>query len=447
MRLPLHNVQITHWNEGASFPLIIPVHVVCNTPDEIIDENIRRNSRLAKVWQKVIPQHDGIAILCGSGPSLGDTLDQIREWVAVGGKVFAMNGAAKFLSDHGIFPDYQVMIDAREQTADLIGPAREHLFASQVSPECFARVPDAKLWHLQVKGIDGLLPEYRDDYCLIGGAASVGNTATCLAYAMGYRRLEIFGYDSSHRDGKGHAFRQPMNDGDPCAEVDFNGKTYICSMTMRLQAEKFMETSKALRDSGCVINVHGSGLLPDVYNSKLTEAEKYKHVWSCKEYRRNSPGEKAVAKFLELAEPHGRVIDFGCGTGRAAVKISEACDVLLVDFADNCRDPEAQHLPFLMHDLTKPMQEKAPFGFCSDVMEHIPPEDVDSVIQNILNAADTVFFQISTLPDDYGQVLVGEELHLTVKPHAWWREKFLFRRIIWEEETESLASFLVTLED
>jgi len=148
-----------------------------------------------------------------SGPSLADTLDDIRLLVKKGGKVFAMNGAAKFLSEKGIMPDYQVIIDAREETAQLIGPAKEHLFGSQVHPECFKRVPDAKLWHLQVENIDDYLPEYEQSYCLIGGAASVGNTATCLAYAMGYRDLQIFGYDSSHREGKGHAFYQKMNDG------------------------------------------------------------------------------------------------------------------------------------------------------------------------------------------------------------------------------------------
>lgn len=429
-------------------PLILPVHLICNTSDEEIFENIRQNSRLKKKWQQIVPAHDGVAILCGSGPSLADCLPQIAEMAEQGGKIFAMNGAAKFLHEHGIFADYQVIIDAREQTADLIGPAKEHLLASQVHPECFRRAPNAKIWHLQVGGIESLFPYYNDDYCLIGGAASVGNTATCLAYAMGYRCLEIFGYDSSHRDGLGHAFSQPMNEGDPCALVEFCGKEYLCSFTMKLQAEKFAETSRALQQVGCVINMHGSGLLPDMFNAAkedLSEQEKYERMWAKDEYRIVSPGEHCVESFLEIAKPSGLVIDFGCGTGRAALKINESgCDVLLVDFTENSRDPSAKALDFIKHDLKEPISVFAIFGYCTDVMEHIPPEDVDTVLASMFSRVNRVFFQISTVPDQLGS-LIGHDLHLTVKPHSWWRGKFLSFgfSVEWEEEREDASLFYV----
>lgn len=269
MRLPFGgDIRVTHWNPGATKPLEIPVLVLCNTQDDVINENIRVNSLRPCKWQQLVPAHDRVAVLCGSGPSLGDTLEQVRTMQAEGGSVFAMNGAANFLAANDILADYQVMLDAREQTADLIGPARQHLFASQLAPVCFDRVPDAVLWHLQVAGIDDLLPPYEESYCLIGGGASVGNTATCLAYAMGYRNLQCFGYDSSRREGRGHAFAQPMNDHDPHSIVDWNGKRYVCSVTMRLQAEKFMETSEALKAAGCKVEVHGSGLLPDLFRSQ-----------------------------------------------------------------------------------------------------------------------------------------------------------------------------------
>lgn len=429
MQLPYANLQIKHTNPGASMPLVLPVHVVCNTSDEEIYSNIRKNSHTnCKDWVKAEPEHNGVAILCGSGPSLADTLEDIRQKQASGGKVFAMNGAAKFLHDNGIMPDYQVMIDAREQTADLIGPAKEHLFASQVHPKCFKVKPDARLWHLQVGNIENEFPEYEGAYCLIGGAASVGNTATCLAYAMGYRNLQIYGYDSSHRDTKGHAFAQPMNDGDPCAHVVFNGKDYVSSLTMKLQAEKFQETARALQESGCHIDVHGSGLLPDMWNTpveKLSEQEKYARMWRYDAYRTVSPGEECVNEFLLLCNPDGLVIDFGCGTGRAGVKIHEyGCSVVLLDFTENSRDESAKHLPFWQHDLLNPVVHKAKHGYCTDVMEHIAPENVDTVIRNIMESARTTFFQISTVPDFMGAV-INQQLHLTVRPHEWWNDRFV----------------------
>ena len=93
--------------------------------------------------------------------------------------------------------------------------------------------------------------------------------------------------------------------------------------------------------------------------------------------------------------------------------------MLLIDFADNCRDQEALALPFLEWDLSRPIPSRAKYGICCDVMEHIPDESLEKVIRNIMEAAEVVFFQISTFPDDFGQ-LIGQPLHLSVHPHDWW---------------------------
>lgn len=448
MQLPYHNLTINHWNPGAKNPLILPVVVICNTSDEQVYENIRANSHARGNWLRAEPEHDGVAVLCGSGPSLADELETVRGLQAKGGKVFALNGAAAFLYENGVHADYQVILDARPETAQLIGPAKRHLFASQVAPELFDRVPLAQLWQLQVEKIDDLLPEYDEDYCLIGGAASVGNTATCIAYAMGYRELHCFGYDSSHRDGKGHAFHQKMNEGDPCAVVHFNGKTYTASLTMKLQAEKFQETAKELKHLGCRITVHGSGLLPDIYNTPketLAEDEKYRRMWAIQGYRNYAPGEECAETFLRVVKPEGLVIDFGCGTGRGALKIKEAgCDVFLVDFADNCRDPAAQELPFMVADLTKPLTLRARFGYCTDVMEHIPPVDVRTVVANVMGCVDEAFFQIATVPDFAG-ACINQDLHLTVQPSGWWKQLFedMGYSVPWNEVQETTATFVV----
>lgn len=442
-----NTTYIQHWNEGATHPLIIPVQVICNTSDAEIHENVRINSRRDKVWICEVPPHDGVALLCGSGPSLADTLDEIRAQVTQGAQVFALNGAAQFLADRGIVPDYQVMIDARERTAQLIGPAREHLFASQVHPECFNRVPNARLWHLQVGGIEQLFPYYEGPYALIGGAASVGNTATCLAYVLGFRELHCYGYDSSHRGTASHAFRQALNDGEPCTDVDFDGQRYRASITMKLQAEKFQETARALQNAGCAIHVHGDGLLPAMWRAPretLDESEKYCRMWQMDAYRAVAPGEQCVETFLERCPDAREVIDFGCGTGRAGLALRNAgLSVRLVDFAPNCRDEAARMLPFLQHDLTQPLPIRASHGFCTDVMEHIPPGDVAAVLRNVTEAARTVFFQISTVPDAMG-VLIGHDLHLTVRPHAWWLEQLSrYGAVTWQHELPDVSCYIV----
>lgn len=435
MQLPFHNTRVKHWNPGASMPLVLPVHLICNTSDEEIYSNIRVNSSMRGNWVKCSDAHDGIAVLCGSGPSLAESIEAVASMKASGAIVYAMNGAAKFLADKGIMPDYQVIIDARIETAELVGPAINHLFASQVHPETFDRAPDAQLWHLQIGNIENEFPDYEDSYVLIGGAASVGNTATCLAYAMGFRELHCFGYDSSHRDGKGHAFSQPLNDGDPCAIVEFDGKEYTASLTMKLQAERFFETAKALEEAGCKIEVHGDGLLPDIFNKRhlmlpddleAAEKAKYEAMWNIKGYRNYAPGEHHVMAAIEhlKMQKGDSVLDFGCGTGRGAAKFMElGFDITGIDLADNSLD-SGLLVPVIHACLWDLPDVTAKHGYCTDVMEHIPTEKVDAVLANIAARVGSCYFNISTQPDAMG-VLIGQSLHLTVQNASWWREKLL----------------------
>lgn len=450
MQLPFSNLQVKHWNPGASAPLILPVHVVCNTPEDVLHENIRANSRLPRRWLKSAPAHEDVAVLVGSGPSLRDTLEDVRRHWDEGHAIFAMNGAAGFVHENGIDPNYQVIIDPREETKQLIAHAHIHLVASQCHPAVFARLPKAILYHLQIEGIEGDLPEDHPEHALIGGAASVGNTACVLAYALGYRTLHLYGYDSSHRDTGSHAFRQPMNDGEPCCTVRWNGRDYRTSLTMKLQAEKAQETLRALEHAGCKVSVHGDGLLPDMWNTPpeaLPEREKYIRMWAIPGYRQEAPGENFVDQFDLVAEPKAgeTVIDFGCGTGRGGLALADyGLDVWLVDFAPNCRDNEALHLPFLEHDLTQPCPLRAKWGYCTDVLEHIPPADVGRVICNVMGSVDKGWFRIATVPDRFGAV-INQKLHLTVQPHDWWKDTFtrLGYRVVYDKADETASEFLI----
>lgn len=174
------------------------------------------------------------------------------------------------------------------------------------------------------------------------------------------------------------------------------------------------------------------GMAPTVHVAPINpEQSKYSRLWEKDVYRAVSPGEQWASVFLQHAkpDPDSRAIDFGCGTGRGALMLAllGGMQVQMLDFAPNCLDSEVAQacktqngrLKFAVQDLTKPIAARAPYGFCCDVMEHIPPEDVRTVLRNILASASHVFFGISTVPDEYG-ALIGEPLHLTVQPMAWW---------------------------
>jgi hypothetical protein len=183
---------------------------------------------------------------------------------------------------------------------------------------------------------------------------------------------------------------------------------------------------------------------------QVTDEElKYLKCWSVDDYRKVSPGERCVDMLISTLEDitpgikkEHTVIDFGCGTGRAGRAIWEktGMNTILMDFAGNCldddvrelcEDPEKDTINFVEHDITKPQARAAEIGFCTDVMEHLPPKEIDAALSTILTACDLVFFQIDTIHDYFGDHPdIQEDLHLTVWNYNQWLKKFADHGIV-----------------
>ena len=181
----------------------------------------------------------------------------------------------------------------------------------------------------------------------------------------------------------------------------------------------------------------------------MQEQAKYEAVWSHEAYRTVSPGAWAVDQFLEVADPpKGATIrDLGCGTGRAGLILHKlGYKVEQYDFATNCRDAEVrkEDIPFTQHDLNNAIKGIADYGFCTDVLEHIPPEQVKRVLRVVVAAARRVYLQISCTPDHMG-ALIGEPLHLSVHPYDWWKAELeeFEAKILWSEDKGHTCAFLV----
>jgi SAM-dependent methyltransferase len=224
---------------------------------------------------------------------------------------------------------------------------------------------------------------------------------------------------------------------------------------------KPIEESK--KDDGKGMKISGEDVRKLFPNVVTEETKKYIRCWEEDQYRENSPGQKNVPLFLRKAEPEdgATVVDWGCGTGRAGYDLykEKNMDVTLVDFAYNCLDDNVKEeaadndrLRFIEHDITKPIELPSEYGYCCDVMEHLPEEQVSDALENILQNSHYVFFQISTMQDAFGShpciAKDGKrvELHLTVKPYQWWLEKLVEKQVVihYSQDFQNSCVFYVT---
>jgi SAM-dependent methyltransferase len=161
-----------------------------------------------------------------------------------------------------------------------------------------------------------------------------------------------------------------------------------------------------------------------------SEAALYADLWaSVDRYAEHSPGEAMLPVFLELVgEARGHVLDAGTGSGKGALALQAAgFRVTCVDVTDAGLVPEAKALPFHTGSLWHPLWPALPAGYCdwvycTDVLEHVPPQFTMLAVDQMLRVARTgVFLSVSLVPDQFG-VWAGKPLHLTVESFVWWKD-------------------------
>lgn len=185
----------------------------------------------------------------------------------------------------------------------------------------------------------------------------------------------------------------------------------------------------------------------------MNEREKYQRMWAIDEYRMHSPEEHNLQNFVTYlgVAVNSKVNIYGCGPGRAGRTLARAgYEVHMLDIADNCLDEAvAQSL----HDLTMPLyfhlgrlaeatdlMPEADWGYCCDVLEHIPPVEVDFSLRAIAELTPRAYLTVSHVADGFGK-RIGEPLHLTVQPLDWW---LVLIRDAWEKAGHRVTGMTVT---
>lgn len=159
------------------------------------------------------------------------------------------------------------------------------------------------------------------------------------------------------------------------------------------------------------------------------ERHKYTELWqSVPEYHDHSPGLENVDRFIKIMRPkeNASLIDLGCGEGIAGLRFDEfGLSVNWLDITDAGLSSLVPYRKFIKATLWSNWNHfnkyGYDYGFCCDVMEHIPTECTMLAADRIITACRLTWFQIALVPDSFGQ-FIDQQLHLTVRSFKWWLE-------------------------
>lgn len=257
--------------------LEIEFHPECriNTDEDVVMAQVAANIRLGLPQARPYGENPNTIVLVCGGPSLSQTMPELREAIAAGGKVVALNGAYQWCLDNDIRPSAVVVLDARQPSARfVITPVEQchYLLASQCHPDAFehCRGRQVTIWHACSVGepeVDMLSEYYFKHFNPVTMGTTVGMRAISLFRMLGYKKFEIFGLDSCYLDDAHHGYAQTENDNEPTLVVwskpegrDDLAQRFVCSAFMAKQAQDFLDLIKERGDL-FELNVHGPGLI------------------------------------------------------------------------------------------------------------------------------------------------------------------------------------------
>lgn len=228
--------------------------LVCNVAEERLRENCAAALALGLPEFAAGEATDRDLAIVAGGPSAALRIEEISARAANGQAIWAVNGSARWLLENGITPDALWIVDARPENAAFCVPVPTYL-ASQCDPAVFAAAHAVTLYHDANCG--PWLPEGK---LLLGGGSTVGMKALAAACVAGFRRIHLYGMDSSIAETH-HAYPQPGNDGDEIYTAWVNGRSFQVAPWMFRQVEDFQALAPQLAERGCEIHVHCDGLL------------------------------------------------------------------------------------------------------------------------------------------------------------------------------------------
>lgn len=270
-------------------PLRIIARCVADFPT--IRENVKYCCSLGlRYFIPTLQRHGLEAVLVGSGPSVKDELASLKKKRRDPKYMFfGIKGGHDFLVDNGIVPHFGLAVDPLEKIHKenflREAPECKYFIASQCHPTLFdsllKRGKEVIIWHLLT---DNLMKWSQEEYSpiyqhyMIPGGSTSGLRAIVLAYAMGFRKFHLYGYDSC-LSGKLRKVTGELCEGkdekgrDRAIEVFISGKKFMADRAMASQATEFQDLLKSLwkPDDPYQIKAYGKGMIQTIVRERYKE--------------------------------------------------------------------------------------------------------------------------------------------------------------------------------
>lgn len=408
-----------------------PLKVSYCVPLWLRDEQIKAN--IAAVPGRIAPiaerQTHPVAVVC-YGPSLAETWEQARDFETI----ISCSGAHKFLLERGIVPTYHVEVDPRAHKIELLGPPDPrvtYLIASTCHPSYIAHLQQAgvtvQLWHVFDTAEEGkrILPP--GEWAITGGA-SVGLRALGIARFLGFTDLHVFGMDGCEGKTGKHAAAHP-NQASGHQTVEYEGVTYKTTTAILECARQTWHELDQL-GPGVTATFHGEGLVQAMAKQYTPKPVSLEQV----QIAIRKP-ELISAAYRDLnAELHRTNLAYGVGGGKHADTVVKLADSIkaraILDYGCGKgylgKELAARGIAIWEYDPAIPGKDASAYPadlvICSDVLEHIEPDRLAFVLDDLRRVTKQVAYLVihtgpasKTLPD-------GRNTHLIQQGKEWWRE-------------------------
>ena len=174
-------------------------------------QHIADNAAAIPTWIGSYQAHTKTALLVSAGPTLPSFLEDIRAKQAAGAVIFAVKHSLPVLKAAGITPDWTVILDPRPVDGksthgvirtDLfkgVGPEDKFLFATMTHPSVRKVLEEKGVqifgWHAHTQATLAAKPASFDTGMVVAGGTCSATRIPMLAFVMGFRRFEFYGYD------------------------------------------------------------------------------------------------------------------------------------------------------------------------------------------------------------------------------------------------------------